>query len=614
MTAPLTQPLSYPHAGFPDEFRAGPRYAWTVRAVGDLSQVPTVVRGRVIPATVPGCIHTDLMDAGLIPDPTIGMNEREVQWVSRTDWRYELVFDADPGLLDHHQIDLVFECLDTIARVELNGEEVGKAQSEFIPHRFSVLGYLRPGENRLAVTFTSPLRYIHEQARKHGPLPGNGDWDPYCYIRKCASNFQWDWGPKLATCGISAAVELAAGRIEGPNQRPAHLTVGFDQAGCALTIDGRRVRCLGANWIPEGLWPRDRTYARVRWRLEQARAAGMNMIRIWGGGRYEPDWFYDLCDELGLMVWQDFMFACACYPEHEEYRTLVEAEARHQVARLSRHPSVVLWCGGNECEWAYESWGFKEKLAATGQAGRGWGQHYYRELLPRIVKEISPGTPYIPNSPYSPTPGRHPNDADEGDRHTWDLLGEDFPKHIPRFCSEFGIQSPSCRDTLAEAGLLTDEDAPGTVVPAVLVARQRGPGGMKRWYDEPLGKLFPPARDLDEWLAQAYEMQARHLYTAVIWLRANPETCSGALIWQLNDAWPGLSWSLIDSAGREKPAYHVVKRAFAPRLIEVVPFDGRDHLVIINDAEERWTGRHDLTGRSIPFDVAPRGIAKIPLA
>lgn len=716
MPPPFTQPLSHPHAGYPSDFSAGPRFNWTVRAVGDLSHVPAHIRGRAIPASVPGCIHTDLMDAGLIPDPAVGMNESEVQWVSHTDWRYELIFEADPRLLDHHELDLCFECLDTIAAIELNGYQLGTAASEFIPHRFSVLGLLNKGENRLAITFTSPLRYIHEQAKKHGPLPVNGDWDPYCYIRKCASNFQWDWGPKVATCGIAGRVTLLArssvamahtrivlsddgdvafhcgfapvwygemlrqvqlelsvfdehgrrieGRTEsidfasdnsppryfhaprdvwlphthGPRPRyrikavlrhdgieldrwsgwtglrlltPDRVHTNQDTA-FPLHLNDKPVFCRGANWIPEGLWPRDRTYARVRRRLEQAVAAGMNMIRVWGGGRYEPDWFYDICDELGLMVWQDFMFSCACYPEHEEYRQLVEAEARHQVARLSRHPSVVLWCGGNECEWAHESWGFKEKLAESGQASRGWGQLYYRDLLPKIVAELAPGTPYLPNSPYSPTVGTHPNESSEGDRHTWDLVGDDFRKHIPRFCSEFGVQSPSTRETLAEAGLLQPPE-PATMLPPSLLARQRGPGGMARWYDEPLAKLFPPAQSFDTWLAQAHEMQARHLYTAIVWLRANSDACSGALIWQLNDAWPGLSWSLIDSAGREKPAYFAVQRAFAPRLIEVIPFSNQPHLVVINDTDEPWAGSHAIDGRTVAFNVGRRSVGRIPL-
>lgn len=719
MTIPFIQALSHPHAGTPAEFAGQPVHPWTVRAVGDVSGVPTAVRGLAIAATVPGCIHTDLMDTGLIPDLTLGVTEADVQWVGWTDWRYELDFVADPRLFDHDEIDLVFACLDTIADIELNGVVVGEATSEFLPCRFSVVKLLRAGNNRLAVTFASPLRYVHDQTRRHGPLPVNGDWDPFSYIRKCASNFQWDWGPKAATCGITDIVRLHGwstcrlerrGAARSPmnvaalelelvtsrqGERPRDLrvaamitdhagavtnvgipvddvssdrvTIGIPSRGRAwrpgdhaaasllcvdiqllrrdevldrmslrvaestsrisdgsdgqpggpgafrLHLNEEPIQCLGANWIPEGLWPRDRTYARVRQRLEQARAAGMNMIRVWGGGRYEPDWFYDICDELGLMVWQDFMFACACYPEHAEYRSLVEAEAQHQTSRLAHHPCLVLWCGGNECEWAHESWGFKEKLAESGQSDRGWGQLYYRELLPRMVSEHSPSVPYIPNSPFSPTPGVHPNDGREGDRHTWDLVGDAFRTHLPRFCSEFGVQSLSCMQTLTEAGLTAGPTAPGSVVPAALVARQRGPGGMQRWYDELLAALYSSAGTFGEWLAQAQDMQARHLYTAIVWLRAHPHVCSGALIWQLNDAWPGLSWSLIDSAGRAKPAYEAVARAFAPRLSEIVPIDGVAHLVVINDTDEPWAGVHHADGRAIPFSARARDTTRTPM-
>ncbi|MEK6701169.1 MAG: glycoside hydrolase family 2 protein [Planctomycetota bacterium] len=712
---------------------------WTVRAVGDLGYVPEGVRGRVFAATVPGCIHTDLMDAGVIPDPAVGMNEALVQWVSEMDWCYELAFVADGALFPHHEIELCFECLDTIATVELNGVEVGRASSEFMPWRFSVGGILKPGENLLGVMFASPLRYVREMAEKLGSRPHNGDeqgWAPYTMIRKCASNFGWDWGPKVATCGIAGGVVLeawsnarlalpikffndegylfcgagfelvpfarppstsvfrakvvdAAGRVvsdisadrteesghgiiadlnDSENWHPAGcggqtlytLTITVESWGKELdrwsgqvgasqvylpgdkftapvfhdAIDRNRLFCKGANWIPEGLWPRDRTPERIRERLMQAKAAGMNMIRVWGGGRYESDAFYDICDELGLMVWQDFMFACGCYPEEEPLRSLVEAEARYQVARLSRHPCVVVWCGGNENHWAYESWGFKERL----KPGQTWGKGYWQELLPRIVSELSPHTPYVPDSPWSPTyvdKGTSPNEASEGDRHTWDLFGEDFRKMVPRFCSEFGVQSPSCLETLREAGLSEPEssepaaparegggpdkasnDTKGVrtptlagasgseVVPPALLARQRGPGGMKRWYDEFFAKAgLPPPTTFEQWHAQAQQLQADWLYLAIVWLRANAPTCSGALIWQLNDAWPGFSWSLIDSAGREKPAYHAVKRAFSDRLLERVPFDGVMHLVAINDTDEAWEAEPT---RLVP----PRTVAK----
>lgn len=552
---------------------------WTVRAVGDLSGVPEGVRGQPVPATVPGCVHTDLMDAGLIPDPAVGLNERQVQWVSWTDWRYECEFDAAAELFGLHEIDLVFECLDTIAIVELNGVEIGRAASEFMPHHFSATRLLKQGVNRLAVTFTSPLRFVQEESRRLGPRPYNGDelgWAPYNLIRKCASNFGWDWGPKVATCGVTGDVHLchressvdsgfresAGGRgrptLPGVDSRSSRRKVEFDAANFRFIIDGVPTFIRGANWIPEGLWPRDRTRERVRARLRQAADANMNMIRVWGGGRYEPDWFYETCDELGLMVWQDFMFACACYPEEEPLRTLIEREARYQVARLSRHPCVVLWCGGNECHWACESWGFKERLAAS-DSPKTWGRHYWRELLPRIVREVDGTRPYWPDSPWSGSEMIHPNDADHGDRHTWDLMGPDFRNIVPRFCSEFGVQSPSNLETLNAAKLLD-----GGGISPELLARQRGPGGMERWYKE-IGSGIDPAGGFENWHARAQEQQALWLTLAIDWLRQNEPRCMGALVWQLNDAWPGFSWSLIDSAGKEKPAYWAVKKAFEPR-------------------------------------------------
>lgn len=581
--------------------------AWTVRAVGDLSRVPLALQDRVVSgvpaqllAEVGTCVHTDLMDAGVIPDPAIGDHEAAVEWVSWTDWCYECVFESDEKILEHHEIELVFDSLDTIARIDLNGVVVGRAHSEFIPWRFPVYGILKPGRNTLHVTFTSPLRHAYLLAKMHG-RPHNGDqesadrggpWHPYNMLRKCASNFGWDWGPRVATCGLRGPSLRAGSSSDADSEfRPAEIRP---------TNDFRSVFCKGVNWIPEGLWPRDRTRDKIRVRLEQAKAMGCNMIRVWGGGRYESDAFYEICDELGLMVWQDFMFACALYPEEEPFHALVEAEARFQVARLSKHPCVVVWCGGNENHWAYESWGFKERL----KPGQSWGKAYWQELFPRIVRELSPHTLYVPDSPWSPPP-QHPNDADSGDRHTWDLFGPDFLRHVPRFCSEFGVQSPSTLDTLCEAGLVSSSAES-------LIRRQRGPGGMTRWYDEMFAKagLNPPpiATDFPNWHAAALHLQADWLYLAIVWLRANAPHCGGALVWQLNDAWPGFSWSLIDSAGREKPAYYAVKRAFADRLCETISIEGVLFDVAINDTDEPWSPPASHVG----WTLAPRTTGRRP--
>jgi beta-mannosidase len=264
---------------------------------------------------------------------------------------------------------------------------------------------------------------------------------------------------------------------------------------------------------------------------------------------------------MGIMVWQDFMFSCAMYPEEPPYPALVEAEARHQVARLSSHPSVVLWCGGNECVWAYESWGagdakgrWKERVTP----GQTWGRGYYFELLPRVIAELDPTRPYWANSPYCGREGDSPNQDARGDRHTWDVRAEGYRSIVPRFCSEFGHQSPPNLSTLARA--LAPQDLRRNS-PA-LDHRQRGTGGTAKHIDESLVSWFPPAKDFEEWHRQAQEAQARALSIGIKWLRENQPRCMGALLWQFNDAWPGFSWSLIDSDGKPKPAYDAVREAF----------------------------------------------------
>jgi beta-mannosidase len=277
------------------------------------------------------------------------------------------------------------------------------------------------------------------------------------------------------------------------------------------------------------------------------------------------------------------MFACACYPEHAEFAASVEAEARHQIARLSSHPSVVLWCGGNECVWGRECWGH----AATDTLGpwkertkdRPWGAGYWFDLLPRLIRELDPTRPYWPNSPASgpalPSGTEPaPNDADHGNRHTWDAPpgSEAFRAIVPRFCAEFGQQSPPNMETLGK--VVKPEEL--QVDSAAMHHRQRGTGGMSSHIDEPLATWIMDQEDANKWdpratpSGNAFADWARYSQTAqtvsleaaIESLAANRPRCMGALVWQLNDAWPGMSWSLIDSDGRPKPAYEAVKAAF----------------------------------------------------
>ena len=347
----------------------------------------------------------------------------------------------------------------------------------------------------------------------------------------------------------------------------------------------------------------------------------MNMIRVWGGGLYESDRFYERCDELGLLVWQDFMFACATYPEHRSFAHQVELEADAQIRRLAAHPSIVLWCGGNEDLLAWFSWGWRERM----DPDQSTGSHYWTKLLPERCRALDPTRPYWTESPWSGALDRHPNDPEKGDRHTWDLKFEGYREMIPRFASEFGHQAPPNVETIEETfGVSRDE-----LSLSLMSERQRGWGGDDAQYLPHLESRFGitslDALPFDSMIWACQLLQARSMGLACRWLRANQPRCEGALVWQLNDVWCGHSWSLIDVAGRSKPALHAVRAAFRTRGLFLEPVeDGRLSLVAINGGSKPWNEtvhlrRVDLRGnvlakREMTFSVeARRGRVVLPL-
>lgn len=200
------------------------------------------------------------------------------------------------------------------------------------------------------------------------------------------------------------------------------------------------------------------TRERYRERIAQARDANMNMLRVWGGGIYETDTFYEECDAAGIMVWQDFLFACATYPEEEPVYSEVEAEAREAITRLMPYASLVIWNGNNENIWGYFDWGWQDVLG-----NRPWGAGYYLDLLPKLVAEIDPTRPYWAGSPYSGSMEIAPNADEHGCRHIWDVWNEvgyeTYRNYIPRFCSEFGWQAPPTFATLGQS--VRERSCPG---------------------------------------------------------------------------------------------------------------------------------------------------------
>ncbi|MEU3255182.1 glycoside hydrolase family 2 protein [Streptomyces sp. NPDC006997] len=635
--------------------------------------------GASLPARVPGCVHTDLLAAGVIDDPFLGLNELAAAWVGRRAWTYQRRVDAEDTSPDRHErTDLVFDGLDTAALVTLDGRELGRTRNMHRSYRFDVTGR----DGGLHVEFTSAYDEAEAVRRLVGERP-NVYPEPFQYIRKMASSFGWDWGPTLVTAGIWRPVRLerwstarlarvrplvtvvdGTGRVEvrvevertgqGAGRRlevrgaidgvTAQGVVDGDQAlltldvpepelwwprsygaqplydleltltdavsgvpldswqrrvgfrtveidrsadelgtGFTLVVNGVRLFTRGVNWIPDDVFPSRVTPDRYRARLTQAVDANVDLVRVWGGGIYEDEAFYDVCDELGLLVWQDFLFACAAYPEEQPLRGEVEAEARDNVVRLMPHPSLVLWNGNNENLWGFRDWGWEPELR-----GDSWGEGYYLGVLPRIVAELDPTRPYTAGSPWSGSWDHHPNDTAHGTHHSWEVWNrQDYTEYrasVPRFVAEFGWQAPPALATLRRAlpGERLAPDSPG------MVHHQKAEDGNGKLNRGIARHFAVPEDDFDRWHYLTQLVQARAVATGIEHWRSHWPDCAGTVVWQLNDCWPVNSWSAVDGDGRLKPLHHELRRVYADRLLTLQPDADGPVLAVVNQAPEAW--------------------------
>jgi beta-mannosidase len=403
--------------------------------------------------------------------------------------------------------------------------------------------------------------------------------------------------------------------------RTVTLDVAPDEHGEPFTIavNGEPVYVRGANWIPDDAFVTRLTPKSYRRSIGDAVDAGMNLLRVWGGGIYESEHFYRACDELGVLVWQDFLFACAAYAEEEPLRGEVEAEAREAVARLSQHASLALWNGCNENIWGFVEWGWRRPLA-----GRTWGAGYYLDLLPSIVAELDPRTPYSPGSPYSFSPFIHPNDARSGTMHLWDVWNQvdyaTYRNHEPRFAAEFGFQGPPAWSTLTS---VVHDEPLDPYGPQMLVHQKAADGNLK--LERGLGDHLPRWRDIDEWHWITQLNQARAVGYGIEHFRSLFPRNTGSVVWQLNDNWPVISWAAVDGHGIRKPLWHVLRRVYADTLVTVQPRDGVPVLVVHNDSPREWSARLTVARRrtdagcavlgseTLPVTVGPRSAVTVPL-
>ena len=343
-----------------------------------------------------------------------------------------------------------------------------------------------------------------------------------------------------------------------------------DDAGRSfyVEVNGEPIFAKGANTIPIAPLYRDVTEDKYAHLIESAAAANMNMLRVWGGGYYESDRFYELCDEYGLLVWQDFMFACALYPATEQFLESVKEEVRYQVKRLQSHPCIALWCGNNENEEALTNW-FADHPAHENHVA-DFEQLYHETIIP-TCEATDPSRRCWPGSPSSGENTTDPYRESAGDIHFWDVwhAGKPFEAYLetaPRFVSEFGYQSfPSA------ASLLQVLDASDLNPTAPLMEHhQRNPGGNKRIVTR-LCDNFRFPWSFDDFVFLTQLQQGMAMQTAIEhWRRRRPDTM-GAIYWQLNDLWPVASWSSIEYYGRWKVQQYWARRQFSPTLLSFAP-------------------------------------------
>ena len=340
-----------------------------------------------------------------------------------------------------------------------------------------------------------------------------------------------------------------------------------DERGTSMTIqvNGRPIFAKGANWIPCDALPSRQTDARLKDHIDSAAAAGMNILRVWGGGQFERHAFYDLCDERGVMIWHDFMFSCALYPADKEWLAEVRAEVTYQIKRLRDHGSIALWCGDNEVVGAL-TW-FKESKEKRDRYLIDYDRQ--SQVLAEAVAGADGTRMFWPSSPCA-GPGDFSDcwhDDRHGDMHYWSVWHEGKPFEayydvLPRFCSEFGYQSFPSLDTVK--GYCPEEE--WNLTSPVMEWHQRNPGGNTR-INEMFARYFRIPNGFPAFLYLSQVQQALAIKTAVEHWRHLQPTCMGTIYWQLNDNWPVASWASLEYSGKWKQLHHHAKRFYAPVIV-----------------------------------------------
>ncbi len=354
-------------------------------------------------------------------------------------------------------------------------------------------------------------------------------------------------------------------------------------------LNGEPVFAKGSNLIPLHFFQEKVTPELTEKTLETAKQSNMNMLRVWGGGIYQTDLFYQKCDEKGILVWQDFMYACAMYPSDDEFLQNARAEAVEQVQRLRNHASLALWCGNNEINEAWNNWGWQPRFNPDQKAFI-WKayQDVFQKMLPEVVAEYANGTTYYESSPRF---GRYnPKSYTEGDNHDWYVWHDEkpfehFEENIPRFMSEYGFQSFPEWQTIESF----TEEKDRALETSVMLAHQKHPRGnqlIKKYME----RSFKKPKTFEDFTYISQLVQADGISRAIEAQRRAKPYCMGSLYWQLNDVWPVASWSSMDNRGRWKALQYAARDAYADVLISPKVQKDSINVSFVNDKREAVEG------------------------
>jgi beta-mannosidase len=680
---------------------------------------------------VPGSIYQDLQHNGVIEDPFIDMNELNARWVPERTWKYRTSFQS-PAAGSGAKAELVFEGLDTLATVFLNGQEVLKADNMFLEYRVNISDRLNTSRaNNLEIQFSSAMLRGRDLVKEHtehrfiahqteaGRLP----------IRKAQYHWGWDWGPILVDVGIwkpvyletfdvrieelwhqsniSEDLSVVSGKlfanVDGSLNANVQISLSLDGhtvfestaqcnedglASCDFTLDkpnlwyphgyGPQTRyqlkatlktddnvtlskligfrraqliqepdehgtsfyfrinntsifCGGSCWIPADSMLGTMTPTRYHDWLNLLIAGNQIMIRVWGGGIYESTSFYSLCDSLGILVFQDFCFACQSTPAYPSFLSQITAEATFQIRHLRTHPSLVLWAGNNEDYQIQEK--YHLDYAPDDPDPESWlhssfpARYIYEHHLPSLLSSLDPAALYHPSSPwgkgkqYQPADDRWTTDPTIGDLHQWHIWHgtmnrhQQAPQMSGRFVSEFGMEAYPHLETLRACIKESGQLVPGSVLMdhrnraidherrlMSYVVENFGVGGCGDGDVVRFGYLTQ--------LVQADTMRSCYGSWRRQWGDEGRRKCGGVLVWQLNDCWPTVSWAVVDYFGVPKPGWYAIKRALGRVVVGVQrPYrswtmgHSDPSVVLAERGYEVWVASQEAVGREVDLEI-----------